>query len=83
MAPARIGVIRYDAKKLDEKELKDVLKCEVPRRGRAVTWIDVVGIRDGATLEALGKCFGLHPLVLEDIASTRQRPKLEDYDDYV
>jgi magnesium transporter len=31
-------------------------------------------------LEAFGKQFGLHPLLLEDIANTDQRPKLDDYE---
>jgi len=33
-------------------------------------------------LEKLGTCYGFHPLVLEDILSD-QRPKVEDYDDYI
>ena len=33
-------------------------------------------------LEKLGSCYGIHPLVLEDIL-TDQRPKIEDYDDYI
>jgi len=33
-------------------------------------------------LEKLGACYGFHPLVLEDIL-TDQRPKIEDYDDYI
>jgi magnesium transporter len=34
-------------------------------------------------VEKLGNCFGLHPLVLEDILNTDQRPKMEIYGDYV
>ena len=34
-------------------------------------------------IEALGKQFNLHPLVLEDIITTGQRPKLEDYGDHL
>jgi magnesium transporter len=36
-----------------------------------------------AALESLGQCIGLHPLVLEDILNTEQRPKIEDYGDYL
>lgn len=48
----------------------------------AVTWIDINGIHDTNLVERLGNQFGLHPLVLEDIVTTGQRPKLEDYENY-
>ena len=48
-----------------------------------VTWINVNGINNTKNLEKLGACFHLHPLVLEDILNTEQRPKLDDYGDYL
>jgi magnesium transporter len=48
-----------------------------------VAWIDVRGIHDVAVIEKLGQRFNLHPLILEDIMNTDQRPKLEDYGDYL
>ncbi len=49
-----------------------------PYRGAAgVTWIDVNGVHDVGVIEQLGQVFGLHPLLLEDIVNTHQRPKLE------
>jgi len=43
-------------------------------------WLNVTGLGDAETLRAVGKRFELHPLVLEDIANTSQRPKEEDYE---
>lgn len=37
----------------------------------------------GDVIEKLGKCFNVHPLTLEDILNTEQRPKAEDFDDYI
>ncbi len=34
-------------------------------------------------MEKIGRCFGLHPLTMEDIVNTGQRPKYEDFEDYV
>lgn len=48
-----------------------------------LTWIHVQGVHDCNVLTALGNDFELHPLVIEDIANTHQRPKLEDYGDYL
>ena len=48
-----------------------------------VTWINVSGISQVKDLEKVGECFKLHPLVLEDILNVDQRPKIEDYEDYL
>lgn len=46
-------------------------------------WVNVTGLGDAEALRAVGKHFNLHPLVLEDIANTAQRPKVEEYDNYL
>jgi len=49
----------------------------------ANTWITVQGIHHIAGLQQLCAAFGLHPLVVEDIVNTDQRPKIEDYGEYL
>lgn len=49
----------------------------------ANTWITVQGIHHIQGLQQLGTAFGLHPLVVEDIVNTDQRPKIEDYGEYL
>jgi len=46
-------------------------------------WYNIDGIHDAALLEKLGDAFGLHPLVVEDIVNTNQRPKIEDFGNYL
>jgi len=53
-----------------------------PPSDESVTWVDIGGVHKLDLLEAFGKRFSLHPLLLEDIANTDQRPKLEDYNTY-
>ncbi len=48
-----------------------------------VLWLNVDGLGSAETVQAIGELFGLHPLTLEDVLHTRQRPKLEDYDDHL
>lgn len=75
--------ILYDAAGYDESEFPSV-EAAFPAPGEARTlWIDVDGVHDVALLESIGKRFGLHPLLLEDIAHTEQRPKLESYGDHL
>ena len=47
-----------------------------------VNWINLDGLEDPSILDALGKHFNLHTLLLEDIAS-EHLPKVEEYDDYL
>jgi magnesium transporter len=45
-----------------------------------LTWVNVVS-PDVETATELAERFGWHPLDVEDIVSTRQRPKVDDYDE--
>lgn len=54
-----------------------------PPVDESVVWINVGGVHNLDVLETLGKQFSLHPLLLEDVANTDQRPKLDDYEDYL
>ena len=45
-------------------------------------WIDVQA-QDAAQMAVLAKNFGFHPLAIEDCLQVGQRPKLEEYDDYI
>lgn len=47
-----------------------------------VTWLDVNGVHDLDLVRRIGADFGLHPLLLEDLVNTTQRPKGEDYGDH-
>lgn len=49
----------------------------------SVTWINVDGLNSLSEIENIGKQYDLHPLVLEDIVNTAQRPKIDEYDDYL
>jgi len=79
----KIRLIDYSDKKIREKELKTVEECFPFKETPTVTWIDIDGIKHTEIIEKIGKCFGLHPLVLEDIVNTEQRPKIEDFKNYV
>ena len=48
-----------------------------------VTWINIDGLQKTDVIKKVGKEFDLHPLVLEDIANTGQRPKIEDFTNYI
>ena len=78
----RIRVIDYDSATIEEKELATIEEC-FPYKGKeSIIWINLDGLHEVDIIEKIGQTFGLHPLVLEDIVHTDQRPKMDDYDDY-
>jgi len=79
----RVSLMHYDGEQLVEEELKDIPSCRTWLSRPGVTWINIEGVHQIDLLEQFGAVFGLHPLVLEDIANTGQRPKVEDYGGYL
>lgn len=80
---ARISIMSYDDTSFSEKINATVEDCLSCKNDQGVTWINVVGLHDLAVIEAIGKHFKLHPLIMEDIVHVGQRPKLDDFDDYI
>ncbi len=78
----KITLIDYDEAHFQEKEIKTIEECIVFKDKPTVTWINIDGLHQVEVLEKLGDCYGIHPLVLEDILNTDQRPKMEDYGEY-
>lgn len=79
---ASITVIDYDETNISELEIKTLDQCFPFKESPTTTWINVEGL-DADVIQKLGDCYGFHPLVLEDILNTDQRPKLEDYGEYI
>jgi magnesium transporter len=80
---AKITVIDYDETSFQEREVTSVEECLPFKEKPAITWMNIDGVHDVEIIEKIGKCFELHPLVLEDIVNTEQRPKMEDYEGYL
>ncbi len=77
---ARISLLDYDESAFQEKEVTTIEECFPFKDKPTITWINIDGLHQVEIVEALGKHFGLHPLVMEDIVHTGQRPKMEDYE---
>jgi magnesium transporter len=74
-----ITLFNYAGSHCDERVITTLDELRLPP-DETVTWIDIGGVHKVDVLEACGKQFNLHPLLLEDIANTDQRPKLDDYE---
>ena len=76
-----LRLIDYDLENLEEKELQSVEEMGRLKESPTVSWINVDGLHDINIIEKIGKIFSIHPLILEDIVHTGQRPKLEDVEE--
>ena len=79
----RISLIDYDEAQFQEKEVETVEECFPFKDKPSVTWINIDGVHQVEVIEKIGAHFGIHPLILEDIMHTVQRPKIEDFEDYI
>lgn len=77
----RVRAITYGPKTLEDRQLTVSDPLPGPEAGVAVTWLQVDGVHDIDLIKRLGSELEIHPLILEDLANTTQRPKLEEYPD--
>ncbi len=78
-----ITIVDYDAEHLTKRTAKTIDECVPFRDTPTVTWINIAGIHDIAVLRELADCYGIHPLVMEDILNTHERPKFEEFENYL
>lgn len=82
-SPPVVHVIAYGPDQFVEERVTDCHQVRDLLGKSPVTWVNVEGLGDAETIETIGKLFHLHPLALEDVVNTHQRPKAEQYDDYL
>lgn len=81
--PPVITLIEYGPDCLEERKDASCDELLPHLNNELVTWINIDGLGDLSVLRILGERFNLHPLALEDVLDTSQRPKVEQYDDYL
>ncbi len=83
----KITLFRFNEVHVEEKEVDSVSECiefcKSLKDFSLITWINVDGLHDIELIHQLGDAFGVHPLIQEDILNTDQRPKLEDFGEYI
>jgi len=82
-AHARIDAFVFAEDHVAEHRDVDVREARALPEAGCVTWLNVAGVTDTATVQTLGEAFGLHPLAVEDIVHPHQRPKVEVFGEHV
>ena len=79
---SKITLIRYNENIFVEKEIASTADLISEKQKEGIAWINIDGL-DANLIEDVGGIYGLHPLIQEDILNTDQRPKIEDFGDYI
>ena len=79
----KITIIDYDNNIFEMREARNVEECLAYKNKPTITWINVDGLHEVSSISDIGKCFDIHPLIIEDIVNTEQRPKTDIFDDYI
>ena len=79
---AAISLVQYDAETILEENFNTVEELFSKLDPAKVNWIDIDGLGNVDLLNKLGEHFHIHPLALEDVLNTTQRPKVERFHEH-
>jgi magnesium transporter len=82
-ATVKITKIHYDEDHYECEELKNIEECLPVKDTPGVTWVNIDGLHDVKIIEKVGTHLGIHPLTMEDILNTGERPKLDEFEDHI
>jgi magnesium transporter len=74
-----VKLVEFNAEVYQQREIKSINDCRPVFNENHVNWLDVDGIHEVNIIEAIGKHYFLHPLLLEDVLNSEQKPKLEHF----
>jgi magnesium transporter len=77
--PAELVLIDYNCDRSERIGIDNPQLISKYLETHTVSWIDVLGLGNQATWDALSSVFDLHRLVVEDVVNVPQRPKIEHY----
>ncbi|MDW8318810.1 MAG: magnesium/cobalt transporter CorA [Anaerolineae bacterium] len=81
--PITVTLFQYDERELSERTLADPAEAFPLPEEPTVSWLNLDGVHRVELIEQIGRALSLHPLLLEDLVNTQQRPKMEDYGAYL
>ncbi|WP_203295706.1 magnesium/cobalt transporter CorA [Luteirhabdus pelagi] len=79
----KLEIIDYSKDTYSQADTENVEDALAFENSQNITWINVNGLNNTKEIERLGNYYNLHPLIQEDIVTTNQRPKIDEYEDYL
>lgn len=81
--PSLLTVATFDAHDCKVTTGDHIEPLLIGQKSTDITWINVEGLSDVDEIKTLTDRFHLHPLTVEDILNVEQRPKVEEFDNYL
>lgn len=81
--PIKFKLLEYDEQGFSETDYRDIENIFTLKKDNKNTWINIDGVHNVKIMEKIQNHFSIHPLAMEDILHTTQRPKVDEYDDYL
>jgi magnesium transporter len=75
----KISVHEYNAATVQEYGVESVSECLHCKDNQYISWINIDGLRKN-DVETICTYYDIHPLIIEDILSINQRPKMDEVD---
>ncbi|WP_174626638.1 magnesium/cobalt transporter CorA [Candidatus Methylobacter favarea] len=79
----RISVVNYNSSAVERYIVNSIKEIPPLKSADTVTWVIIDGLKNVSIIDEIGQHYNIHALVLEDILNTHQRPKYEEFDDYL
>jgi magnesium transporter len=79
----KLTLVKYGEAEYKETPCASLQDCLAAKDSPGIAWVRVEGLQNVEVIRQIGDALGLHPLVQEDILNTDQRPKMEDFEDYL
>ncbi|RDB05521.1 magnesium/cobalt transporter CorA [Runella aurantiaca] len=76
-----LKIVKYNEQYHEQHTIKQIKDCQISGDKPYISWLDVDGIHESGVIEAVGQLHNIHPLLLEDIMNTRQKPKIEFFNE--
>ena len=83
VGPASLHLFAFDRATLDEVENATLEQVEAELQSGRTVWLDVAGVGHADSVERIGALFGIDALALEDVMNLHQRPKTDEFDNYL
>jgi magnesium transporter len=76
-----MDLTEYNSQELNEKIISEM--NEIRNVDSCVSWLNVCGLGNSEVIQKIGDTFKIHPLTLEDVLNTQQRPMFEEFEEYI
>ena len=83
VAPPSLHLFAFDRTSLEEAKDATLEQVEAELKSGRTVWLDVTGVGHAESIERIGALFGIDALALEDVMNLHQRPKTDEFDNYL